>query len=57
MSAMREYKMVLLGAGGVGIQLYLCSLSHKILGKSALTVQFVQGIFVSKVNNILSMYS
>eukprot|EP00117_Sycon_ciliatum_P014855 scpid70040/ scgid1749/ Ras-related protein Rap-1b len=31
---MREYKLVMLGAGGVG--------------KSALTVQFVQGIFVEK---------
>eukprot|EP00911_Craspedida_sp_UC1_P002823 UC1_evm1s2068 len=31
---MREYKLVVLGAGGVG--------------KSALTVQFVQGIFVEK---------
>ena len=31
---MREYKMVVLGSGGVG--------------KSALTVQFVQGIFVEK---------
>lgn len=33
-SAMREYKIVVLGSGGVG--------------KSALTVQFVQGIFVEK---------
>lgn len=32
--AMREYKIVVLGSGGVG--------------KSALTVQFVQGIFVEK---------
>lgn len=32
--AMREYKLVVLGSGGVG--------------KSALTVQFVQGIFVEK---------
>lgn len=31
---MREYKIVVLGSGGVG--------------KSALTVQFVQGIFVEK---------
>lgn len=31
---MREYKLVVLGSGGVG--------------KSALTVQFVQGIFVGK---------
>ena len=31
---MREYKLVVLGSGGVG--------------KSALTVQFVQGIFVEK---------
>lgn len=31
---MREYKIVILGSGGVG--------------KSALTVQFVQGIFVEK---------
>lgn len=31
---MREYKIVVLGSGGVG--------------KSALTVQFVQGIFVGK---------
>ncbi|XP_064115973.1 ras-related protein Rap-1b isoform X4 [Macrobrachium rosenbergii] len=34
MSRMREYKIVVLGSGGVG--------------KSALTVQFVQGIFVEK---------
>eukprot|EP01135_Chromosphaera_perkinsii_P008508 Nk52_evm1s1374 gene=Nk52_evmTU1s1374 len=34
MSSMREYKLVVLGSGGVG--------------KSALTVQFVQGIFVEK---------
>ena len=33
-SSMREYKLVVLGSGGVG--------------KSALTVQFVQGIFVEK---------
>ena len=33
-TAMREYKIVVLGSGGVG--------------KSALTVQFVQGIFVEK---------
>lgn len=33
-SRMREYKIVVLGSGGVG--------------KSALTVQFVQGIFVEK---------
>ncbi|XP_014774801.1 ras-related protein Rap1 isoform X2 [Octopus bimaculoides] len=33
-STMREYKLVVLGSGGVG--------------KSALTVQFVQGIFVEK---------
>ena len=33
-SKMREYKIVVLGSGGVG--------------KSALTVQFVQGIFVEK---------
>ncbi|KIH47475.1 hypothetical protein ANCDUO_22464, partial [Ancylostoma duodenale] len=33
-SVMREYKIVVLGSGGVG--------------KSALTVQFVQGIFVEK---------
>jgi GTPase SAR1 family protein len=33
---MREYKLVVLGSGGVG--------------KSALTVQFVQGIFVEKVS-------
>merc|ERR1712083_550419 len=33
-SGMREYKIVVLGSGGVG--------------KSALTVQFVQGIFVEK---------
>ena len=33
---MREYKIVVLGSGGVG--------------KSALTVQFVQGIFVEKYN-------
>merc|ERR1712061_571064 len=33
-AAMREYKIVVLGSGGVG--------------KSALTVQFVQGIFVEK---------
>ncbi|KFD49381.1 hypothetical protein M514_09744 [Trichuris suis] len=33
-SSMREYKIVVLGSGGVG--------------KSALTVQFVQGIFVEK---------
>ena len=33
-SDMREYKIVVLGSGGVG--------------KSALTVQFVQGIFVEK---------
>ena len=33
-STMREYKIVVLGSGGVG--------------KSALTVQFVQGIFVEK---------
>jgi GTPase SAR1 family protein len=32
--SMREYKLVVLGSGGVG--------------KSALTVQFVQGIFVGK---------
>jgi GTPase SAR1 family protein len=32
---MLEYKIVVLGSGGVG--------------KSALTVQFVQGIFVEKV--------
>jgi Ras-related protein Rap-1B len=31
---MREYKIVVLGSGGVG--------------KSALTVQFVQGLFVEK---------
>ena len=31
---MREYKLVVLGSGGVG--------------KSALTVQFVQGIFIGK---------
>ena len=31
---MREYKLVVLGSGGVG--------------KSALTVQFVQGVFVGK---------
>ena len=31
---MREYKIVVLGSGGVG--------------KSALTVQFVQGIFIEK---------
>ena len=31
---MKEYKLVVLGSGGVG--------------KSALTVQFVQGIFVGK---------
>ena len=34
LSEMREYKIVVLGSGGVG--------------KSALTVQFVQGIFVEK---------
>lgn len=34
LSRMREYKIVVLGSGGVG--------------KSALTVQFVQGIFVEK---------
>ena len=34
LSRMREYKLVVLGSGGVG--------------KSALTVQFVQGIFVEK---------
>ena len=33
-ASMREYKIVVLGSGGVG--------------KSALTVQFVQGIFVEK---------
>jgi GTPase SAR1 family protein len=33
---LREYKLVVLGSGGVG--------------KSALTVQFVQGIFVEKVS-------
>lgn len=31
---MREYKLVVLGSGGVG--------------KSALTVQFVQGVFIGK---------
>ena len=31
---MREYKLVVLGSGGVG--------------KSALTVQFIQGVFVEK---------
>jgi len=36
---MLEYKIVVLGSGGVG--------------KSALTVQFVQGIFVEKVSSIL----
>jgi GTPase SAR1 family protein len=34
---MLEYKIVVLGSGGVG--------------KSALTVQFVQGIFVEKVEH------
>jgi GTPase SAR1 family protein len=33
---MREYKLVVLGSGGVG--------------KSALTMQFVQGIFIGKYN-------
>lgn len=35
---MREYKIVVLGSGGVG--------------KSALTVQFVQGIFVEKYDPV-----
>jgi GTPase SAR1 family protein len=35
----QEYKIVVLGSGGVG--------------KSALTVQFVQGVFVEKVIFIL----
>lgn len=38
--AMREYKIVVLGSGGVG--------------KSALTVQFVQGIFVEKYDPTVS---
>lgn len=37
---MREYKIVILGSGGVG--------------KSALTVQFVQVSFYALVNNFLS---
>ena len=36
---MREYKMVVLGSGGVG--------------KCALTVQFVQGIFVDKYDSTI----
>jgi GTPase SAR1 family protein len=42
---MREYKIVVLGSGGVG--------------KSALTVQFVQGLFVEKYDPTVSnrMYS
>ena len=39
---MKEFKLVVLGSGGVG--------------KSALTVQFVQGIFVEKVGSMLSFY-
>ena len=39
---MREYKIVVLGSGGVG--------------KSALTVQFVQGIFVEKVGGVLPFF-
>lgn len=37
---MREYKIVVLGSGGVG--------------KSALTVQFVQGLFVEKYDPTVS---
>jgi GTPase SAR1 family protein len=37
---MREYKIVVLGSGGVG--------------KSALTVQFVQGLFVEEYDPIVS---
>ncbi len=36
---MREYKLVVLGSGGVG--------------KSAVTVQFVQGIFVGKYDQTI----
>ncbi len=39
-SRMREYKIVVLGSGGVG--------------KSALTVQFVQGLFVEEYDPIVS---
>jgi GTPase SAR1 family protein len=38
---MREYKIVVLGSGGVG--------------KSALTVQFVQGLFVEKYDPTVSL--
>ena len=38
--SMREYKIVVLGSGGVG--------------KSALTVQFVQGLFVEKYDPTVS---
>ncbi len=38
---LREFKIVVLGSGGVG--------------KSALTVQFVQGIFVEKVREALQL--
>jgi GTPase SAR1 family protein len=39
---LKEYKIVVLGSGGVG--------------KSALTVQFVQGIFVEKVSIITTIF-
>jgi len=39
---MREYKIVVLGSGGVG--------------KSALTVQFVQGLFVEKYDPTVSVF-
>lgn len=40
---MREYKIVVLGSGGVG--------------KSALTVQFVQGLFVEKYDPTVSSHN